>query len=87
MDCKGLETVRRDNCPLVVNMMNVCLEKLMIQRLSYILTTFYQIYFRDKEGAVAYVKRMISDLLCNRIDISLLIITKELTRSGDVIKK
>eukprot|EP00064_Thunnus_orientalis_P012823 superscaffoldBa00002009_g12859 len=49
MDCKGIETVRRDNCPL---------------------------------GAVAHAKEVISDLLCNRIDISQLVITKELTRTA-----
>lgn len=32
MDCKGLETVRRDNTPLVANMMNTCLQKLLIDR-------------------------------------------------------
>lgn len=32
MDCKGLETVRRDNCPLVANMMNTCLQILLIER-------------------------------------------------------
>lgn len=32
MDCKGLETVRRDNCPLVANVMNTCLKKLLIDR-------------------------------------------------------
>lgn len=32
MDCKGLETVRRDNCPLVANVMNTCLNKLLIER-------------------------------------------------------
>lgn len=32
MDCKGLETVRRDNCPLVASVLNVCLEKLMVDR-------------------------------------------------------
>ena len=32
MDCKGLETVRRDNCPLVANEMNACLKKLLIDR-------------------------------------------------------
>ena len=32
MDCKGLETVRRDNCPLVAKMMNTCLKKLLIDR-------------------------------------------------------
>ena len=30
-----------------------------------------------------YTKQVISDLLCNRIDISQLVITKELTKSGD----
>lgn len=32
MDCKGLETVRRDNCPLVAKVVTVCLEKLMLNR-------------------------------------------------------
>lgn len=32
MDCKGLETVRRDNCPLVANMMNNCLQILLVER-------------------------------------------------------
>ena len=34
-------------------------------------------------GAVDYAKQSISDLLCNRIDISHLIITKELTKTDD----
>ena len=34
-------------------------------------------------GAVEYTKQVISDLLCNRIDISQLVITKELTKAGD----
>lgn len=41
-------------------------------------------YCRNPHGAVEYVKQTISDLLCNRIDISQLVITKELTRQdGD----
>lgn len=32
MDCKGIETVRRDNCPLVANLINTCLEKILIDR-------------------------------------------------------
>jgi DNA polymerase delta subunit 1 len=32
MDCKGLETVRRDNCPLVAMVMNTCLEKILVNR-------------------------------------------------------
>ncbi|XGW07230.1 hypothetical protein V3C99_017062 [Haemonchus contortus] len=69
MDCKGLETVRRDNCPLVAKVLNTCLEKLLIAR--------------DATSALDFAKRVISDLLCNKIDISLLIISKELTKSGD----
>jgi hypothetical protein len=41
------------------------------------------ISFRDPHGAVEYTKQVISDLLCNRIDISQLVITKELTKTGD----
>nr|XP_058940828.1 DNA polymerase delta catalytic subunit-like [Pocillopora verrucosa] len=69
MDCKGIETVRRDNCPLVANLINSCLQKILIER--------------DPMGAVDYTKQVISDLLCNRIDISQLVITKELTKTGD----
>ncbi|BES99407.1 DNA polymerase [Nesidiocoris tenuis] len=67
MDCKGLETVRRDNCPLISNMMNTCLQKLLIDR--------------DPDGAVNFAKQQISDLLCNRLDISQLVITKELAKT------
>ncbi|MEQ2181000.1 hypothetical protein GOODEAATRI_006942, partial [Goodea atripinnis] len=66
MDCKGIETVRRDNCPLVANLINTCLQMILIDRYS----------------AVDHAKEVISDLLCNRIDISQLVITKELTRTA-----
>ena len=32
MDCKGIETVRRDNSPLVANLINICLQMLLIDR-------------------------------------------------------
>lgn len=32
MECKGIETVRRDNCPLVANLINTCLQKILIDR-------------------------------------------------------
>ncbi len=67
MDCKGIETVRRDNCPLVAKLMNECLQKILIER--------------NPMGAMEYAKQNISDLLCNRIDISQLVITKELTKT------
>ena len=67
MDCKGIETVRRDNCTLVANLINSCLQKILIER--------------NPSSAIDYVKQTISDLMCNRIDISQLVITKELTRN------
>lgn len=67
MDCKGIETVRRDNSPLVANLISICLQKLLIER--------------DPQGAIDYAKQTISDLLCNRIDISHLVITKELSKT------
>ncbi|XP_022652508.1 DNA polymerase delta catalytic subunit-like [Varroa destructor] len=69
MDCKGIETVRRDNCPLVANLINTCLEKILIDK--------------DPQGAINFAKQTIADLLCNRIDISQLVITKELTKTED----
>ncbi|KAM6223345.1 DNA polymerase delta catalytic subunit [Rhynchocyon petersi] len=68
MDCKGLEAVRRDNCPLVANLVTASLRRLLIDR--------------DPASAVAHAQEVISDLLCNRIDISQLVITKELTRAA-----
>lgn len=67
MDCKGIETVRRDNCQLVANLISTCLQKILIDR--------------DPGAAVEHAKSVISDLLCNRVDISNLIITKELTKT------
>lgn len=73
MDCKGIETVRRDNSPLVANLINSCLQKLLIDR--------------NPDGAVEYAKQVIADLLCNRIDISQLVITKELSKSEYAAKQ
>lgn len=69
MDTKGIETVRRDNCLLVKNLVTECLHKILIDR--------------DVPGAVQFVKNTISDLLMNRMDLSLLVITKGLTKTGD----
>ncbi|KAJ4795219.1 DNA polymerase [Rhynchospora pubera] len=69
MDTKGIETVRRDNCLLVKNLVTESLHKILIDR--------------DVPGASQYVKNTISDLLMNRIDLSLLVITKGLTKTGD----
>ncbi|XP_044259978.1 DNA polymerase delta catalytic subunit isoform X2 [Tribolium madens] len=73
MDCKGIETVRRDNCTLVVDVINSCLRKLLIDK--------------DPDGAVNYAKKVISDLLQNNVDISKLVITKELTKNDYAAKQ
>ncbi|GMM35040.1 DNA-directed DNA polymerase delta [Saccharomycopsis crataegensis] len=64
MDTKGLETVRRDNCKFASNVIAKVLDLALIDR--------------DVEAAENFVKKMISDLLNNKVDISELIITKQL---------
>ncbi|XP_031468260.1 DNA polymerase delta catalytic subunit-like, partial [Phasianus colchicus] len=63
-----MEAVRRDNCPLVANLVTACLQRILLHR--------------DPQGAVAHAQDVISDLLCNRVDVSQLVITKELTRAA-----
>lgn len=58
----GIETVRRDNCALVRNVVETCLHKILVER--------------SVASAVEYAKSVISDLLQNKADISLLVITK-----------
>jgi len=69
MDTKGLETVRRDNCQLVREVIQTSLNKILIDR--------------NVDGAIAYVKKQISDLLQNKMDISKLVITKSLNKGAD----
>jgi len=69
MDAKGIETVRRDNCALVRNLVQECLDRILIER--------------NIDSAVDYVKQIISDLLCNRLDLSLLVITKQISRNRE----
>ncbi|PRP82977.1 DNA polymerase delta catalytic subunit-like [Planoprotostelium fungivorum] len=68
IDVKGIETVRRDNCPVVKNVINTCLQKILIDR--------------DVDGAIKYTKGVISDLLQNKLDLSLLVISKALSKEG-----
>jgi DNA polymerase delta subunit 1 len=69
MDAKGLETVRRDNCLLVRKVVDTCLRKILIER--------------DVPGAINYAKSTIADLLQNKLDISMLVISKSLGKSAD----
>jgi DNA polymerase delta subunit 1 len=54
--------VRRDNCLLVRRVVDTCLRKILIER--------------DVPGAISYCKGVIAELLQNKMDISLLVITK-----------
>ncbi|CAG9321819.1 unnamed protein product [Blepharisma stoltei] len=64
IDMKGIESVRRDNCALVRETINTCLYKLLIER--------------NVNDAVDFVKGVVSALLQNKIDLSMLVITKAL---------
>ncbi|CEO97534.1 hypothetical protein PBRA_000880 [Plasmodiophora brassicae] len=64
MDVKGLETVRRDNCPMVQTVLSTCLNKILVDS--------------DVQGALDYAKQTIGDLLTNNIDMSQLVLTKQL---------
>lgn len=44
-------------------------------------------FFRDPDGAINYTKQVISDLLQNNVDISQLVITKELTKNDYAAKQ
>ena len=51
MDCKGIETVRRDNCPLVSHLINTCLQLLLIDRCVKVMiqgfSGFFQVDFHS----------------------------------------
>ncbi|XP_061202209.1 DNA polymerase delta catalytic subunit-like [Neopsephotus bourkii] len=57
-----------DNCPLAANLVTACLQRILLHR--------------DPQGAVLHAQEVISDLLCDRLDLSQLVITKELTRAA-----
>ncbi|KAL2912943.1 DNA-directed DNA polymerase delta [Polyrhizophydium stewartii] len=67
LDAKGIETVRRDSCRLVSTVIETSLRKLLIDR--------------DPKAAEEYVKRVIADLLQNKIDMSQLVISKALGKA------
>ena len=69
MDTKGIETVRRDNCALVRQVVDTVLRLILVES--------------SVAGAISYTKGVISDLLQNKMDISMLVITKALGKSAD----
>lgn len=68
LDAKGIENVRRDTCGLVSNVVTECLNLILIEK--------------SVDLAISYCQNMIADLLCNRLDLSLLVISKSLGKSA-----
>lgn len=73
MDTKGIESVRRDNCRLVQNVVTRILELILEER--------------NVPAAEEFVKKTIADLLQNRVDLSQLVITKQLSRQDYAAKQ
>ena len=81
----GTQTVRRDNCRLVSSVIETCLHKMLIDRdvkgaEESVLLLLFIVHWAD--GLHSYVKQTIADLLQNRIDMSQLVITKALAKTG-----
>lgn len=69
LDTKGIETVRRDNCALVQQVVDTVLRKILIDK--------------SIPDAIDYVKGIIAQLLQNNIDLSMLVISKSLGKGAN----
>lgn len=69
IDAKGIETVRRDNCLLVRNIITEALDTILVHR--------------SPKLAIENVKQHITSLLNNEVDLSLLIISKSLGKGAE----
>ena len=67
IDAKGIETVRRDNAPVVSELLQECLNRILIHR--------------DVNSAIAYTKTVIQEILQNKMDLSMLVISKSISKS------
>lgn len=68
IDTKGIETVRRDNCRLVKHLIEESLDLLLMKR--------------DPESAKLFVKNTVRDLYLDKIDMSMLVISKTLSKNS-----
>lgn len=73
VDMKGIEAVRRDNCELVKNVVQKCLDKIL--------------YEKDIEGAIHHVKETVRKLYLEQIDMSELVISKTFTKETYAAKQ
>ena len=72
IDAKGIESVRRDNCRLVQGVVQKVLNLLLVHK--------------DPKSAEAFVKKIVSDLVSDHIDLSFLVISKALSKKGEDYK-
>ncbi|KAI4291937.1 DNA polymerase delta subunit 1 [Pancytospora philotis] len=73
IDTKGIETVRRDNCELVKDVIQTCLDRILLHK--------------DVSGAIDYVKETVRKLYLEQIDLSQLIISKTYTKEHYATKQ
>jgi DNA polymerase delta subunit 1 len=62
MDCKGIETVRRDNCELVASLISTCLEKLLIERFEIMFSMFiidFRLFFLEIQLVLLNMLKML----------------------------
>lgn len=71
VDCKGIQLVRRDNCPLVKRVSREVLDRVM--------------YHRDVDSAVAIVRKTAEALLKNAVSMEELVLSKTLKGSAEDI--
>ncbi|ELP86560.1 DNA polymerase delta catalytic subunit, putative [Entamoeba invadens IP1] len=76
LDTKGIETVRRDNCMLVKYVIERCLDLILLDKEKDNITR-----------AVQFVKDTIRELLQNKLDLSMLIISKTLSKESYAAKQ
>ncbi|KAH9385583.1 DNA polymerase delta subunit 1 [Nematocida major] len=69
IDTKGIETVRRDNCLLIRDLMKECMDRVFLRG--------------DIEGTKKFLQERVADLLGNKIGISQLIISKSITKKEE----
>lgn len=72
IECKGIESVRRDSCPLVARVIQTSVNTLLIDR--------------NVEAAKQFVKKTVSELLMDKIDISELIISRSMSKPSEQYK-
>ena len=73
IDCKGIESVRRDNCRLVKELIEDSLQYILIKR--------------NVKGAIEHIKDAVRDLRQNKIDLSLLVISKTISKDSYKVKQ